>query len=240
MGADASNDWQRTLASALEWWRDAGVDVLVEDEAHDWLAKPAPRAAATVAAAPVAAAPAAEVLPDTLDAFVAWRLGDGAVERDWMAPLVPPGGPTDAALVVVTDMPEAEDGERLMQGREGRLLDRMLKAIGIAREDVYLLSLAVARPITGQIPPDDQARLIALARHQLKLLAPARVLLLGQAASRVAGAADGSPGGESLHDINPFGADTKFAACHHPRLLLDRPAAKREAWKQLLLLRGTE
>lgn len=241
MGADAPNDWQKTLASALEWWRDAGVDVLVDDAPRDWLAKPAPKPEPQPGAAPaVTAEPVAEVLPDTLDAFLEWRFGTAAPETEWMAPLVRPSGATDAPLVIITDMPEASDTDQLMQGPEGRLLDRMLAAIGMSRDAAHLLALGAARPLTGQLPQDDLARLIALARHHLQLLAPKRVLLLGQAASRVSPAADGSPGGESLHDINPFAADTTFIACHHPRFLPGKPAAKREAWKQLLLLRGTE
>ena len=239
MGADSAQDWQRTLASALEWWRDAGVDVLVDDAPRDWLAKPAPKPAAGAPAAVTETI--AEVLPGTLDAFIAWRMGDAVPEANWLTSRTGPRGPANADYVVLTDMPEAGDGERLMDGPEGRLLDKMVAAVGLARETVYLAPLAFARPLTGRIPPEDEARLLQLARHHLTLLRPKRLLLLGQAASRVLPEADGSYGATSLHDINLFGADTKVAACPHPRLLMERPAAKREAWKQLLLLsRGTE
>ena len=55
MGADQHNDWQAATASALEWWADAGVDVLVEDQVRDWFAAPVRAApAAALAAEPVA------------------------------------------------------------------------------------------------------------------------------------------------------------------------------------------
>lgn len=239
MSATTDQEWQRTLTSALEWWQDAGVDMLVDEEARDWLAKPVPR---TTTAAPAAVAqPAAEALPETLEAFLAWRMGNDAPEAGWLTPRIGPSGPDDAEYVVLTDLPEATDTERLMDGPEGRLLDRMLAAIGLSRDTVYLAPLAFARPLTGRIPPEDEAQLFGLARHHLTLLGPKRLLLLGQAASRVLPGADGGADATSLHDINLFGADTRVVASPHPRLLMERPAAKREAWKQLLLLsRGTE
>ncbi|MDJ0277090.1 uracil-DNA glycosylase, partial [Sphingomonas sp. 2R-10] len=42
MGADQHIQWHDAAASALEWWQDAGVDTLVEDELRDWFATPAP------------------------------------------------------------------------------------------------------------------------------------------------------------------------------------------------------
>jgi uracil-DNA glycosylase len=239
MGAEPVQDWHGTLASALEWWRDAGVDMLVEDEARDWLARPAPRPAPE-AAAPAVAAAAPETLPDTLDAFLAWRLGDAAPEAEWMAPRVAPAGPADAEWVIVTDVPEEDDPHALLGGAAGRLFDRMLAAIGLSRESVHVMSVAVARPLAGRIPPEEDARLADLARHQLGLLKPRRLLLLVQAASRVVPEASGSAEGNPLQDINHFGAKTLAVASYHPRFLLERPAMKSEAWKHLLLLsRGT-
>ena len=46
MGADQNIDWRQAAASTLEWWRDAGVDVLVGDEPFDWLVAEAPDAVA--------------------------------------------------------------------------------------------------------------------------------------------------------------------------------------------------
>jgi uracil-DNA glycosylase len=233
VGGEYTADWGRTLASALEWWRDAGVETLQEDEARDWLARPAPvREAAAAVASPLP-----EALPDTLAAFTAWRTGDTAPEADWLTPRVGPGGPSDAALVVLTDMPEPEDHDALLSGgAAGKLFARMLAAAGIGRDSVYVLSLAAARPLTGRIPPEQEGRLLDIARHHLKLLQPARLLVLGQAASRVLLETNGEAAGNGLDDVNQFGGKTRVAASYHPRFLLDRPATKSEAWKHLLLL----
>ncbi|ATY31493.1 uracil-DNA glycosylase family protein [Sphingomonas psychrotolerans] len=239
MGGEKVQDWQKLAASALEWWRDAGVDMLVEDEARDWLARTPPPAQTAEAQAAVAE-PVAEALPDTLEAFVAWRLGAAAPEAGWHAPRLGPTGPADAEWVFVTDVPEAEDSEVLLSGPAGRLLDRMLAAVGQRRESVHLLPLAWARPVTGRIAPDDEARLLELARHHLTLLAPKRLFLLGQSASRVLVETNGESLTNPIRVVNHFGAKTVAVASYHPRFLLERPVAKGEAWKHLLLLsRGT-
>ena len=243
MGGEYGDQWRQSLASALEWWRDAGVETLAGDEPRDWLARPAvaQEAAAGTGAGPVAATAAPEVpLPDTLDGFIAWRMGDAAPEADWLTRRVAPAGPADAEFMVLTDIPEASDTDSLMSGGEGRLLGRMLAAIGMARDSVHLASLAWARPLTGQIPADTEAKLIELALHHVALVAPKKLLLLGQSANRVLGTTSGSAFGNGIHDINHSGGNTEVVATYHPRFLMERSAAKAEAWKHLLLLsRGT-
>lgn len=235
MGAEPPRDWQQGIASALEWWRDAGVDALVEDEPRDWLARPAAVATAAAKADDVASAPI-EILPTTLEDFVVWRIGIGAPEASWMAPLVAPSGPAQAKLVVMTDVPDMDDGDTLLSGAAGRLFDKMLAAIGLERDSVYFCSLALARPLTGRMPTDQEARLVQLARHHLGLLRPAHLLLLGQATNRVLAAADDGRAGNILAVVNHFGAETRVATSYHPRFLIERPAAKSEAWKDLLNL----
>lgn len=235
MGAEQTHDWRQGLASALEWWRDAGVETLQDDEPRDWLARPTPVPEAAAKQAAVAAIAPAEILPTTLEDFVAWRLGPAAPENGWHAPLIAPSGAAGAKLVIFSDMPCAEDGEKLMSGPAGRLLDRMLAAIGLERDSVYLGSLAVARSLTGRIPAEHEARLIQLARYHLTLLRPERLLLFGKAAEQLIAGAGGSA------DVNLFGCTTRAVATYHPRFLLERPAAKSEAWKHLLLLtRGSQ
>ena len=235
MGAEPTHDWQQGIASALEWWRDAGVDALVEDEPRDWLARPATLAAATAKEADVASAPI-EILPTTLEDFVTWRIGVAAPETGWMARLIGPSGAAQAKLVVMTDVPDIDDGDNLLSGAAGKMFDRMLAAIGVERESVYFCSLALARPLTGRMLVDHEARLVQLARHHLTLLRPQHLLLLGQATNRVLPETDGASADNSLAVVNHFGTQTRVKASYHPRFLLERSAAKSEAWKDLLLL----
>ncbi len=242
MGVDQHHDWRETAASALEWWCEAGVDTLTADLPRDWLSAEARPAVASPAVAAPAAAPEAmrPPLPDTLEAFLGWRMGDEAPEASWGEPRIAAAGPAAAGLMVVIDMPEAGDSESgfLMSGATGLLFDRMLAAIGRDRGSIHLAPLANARPPTGQLPREEEPRLAEIARHHLALAAPERVLVLGQAASRALLGTDGMKARNYFHRINHAGGVSALVVSYHPRLLLDRPALKAQAWKDLQMLIG--
>ncbi|MEP9401083.1 uracil-DNA glycosylase family protein [Sphingomonas silueang] len=234
MGADQHIDWHGQAASVLEWWRDAGVDVLVEDDLRDWFAAPASPAAAPAAAAP--APPPAAVVPDTLDAFLAWRMGEHAPEERWNAYRLPVAIRAGAPLMIVTDLPEESDSEAgaWMTGPVGMLLDRMLAACGLARADVAIAGVAWARPLSGRIPMGATDTLADLARRLVTLAEPRRVLLFGPEACQAILGADGRRGG--LRALNHGGLSCPTIATLHPRFLLERPQYKGEAWRDLQLL----
>lgn len=239
MGADQNLDWRAAAASALEWWRDAGVDVIVGDEAAGWLAADAAPAAARVAAPTARAAGAAGALPDSLEAFLAWRVGAEAPEAGWGAPPVAPSGPAGADIMVLIDCPDREDGSCMLGGAAGRLFDRMLAAIGRTRADVAIAGIATVRPVTGRLPREMEARLGEIARHHVALAAPRRLLLLGDAASRAILSANVTEARERLHRLNhKAGKTTEAVATFHPQLLLQKGARKAEAWRDLLMLTG--
>jgi len=268
MGADQHLDWA-LAKSALEWWRAAGVDVLVEDAPRDWLGTVPPATNLTESTTPFApsevegrglgAAPAARPstslgangstvgapldvkLPDTLADFLAWRASDAAPEAGWGSSLHAPEGPSDAKLMILIECPERDAPEALLGGPAGVLFDRMLAAIGLDRARVHLAALAWARPLAGRMPAESTARLAALARHHVDLVAPERLLLLGNAASRAVLGADVMPMRGSLQPLNhKIGQrETGVVASFALRFLLERPAAKAEAWRDLqLVMRG--
>ena len=240
MGADQNLDWAAAAASALDWWHDAGVDVLVEDERIDWLAVPS-APAVRQDAPPAVAAPAPDTLPGTWEAFVTWRAGEAAPEARWGGAAVAASGPAGAALMFLVDCPERGDRDALMEGEVGRLFDRMLAAIGMTRAQVALASVCTRRPTTGRVPREVEARLGEIARHHVALARPRRVLAMGDAATRALLATNVAEARGRLHALNHKNATiAEVVATHHPRFLLDRPAAKAEAWKDLLLLTGAD
>lgn len=242
MGADQIQ-WHDHIASAVEWWRDAGIDALVDEAPRDWFAAPAAQPAPKKGVANQPAAPVVAALPATLDAFLAWRTGPDAPEAGWNggAALSAQGSPS-ADLMILIDTPEREDVARLLDGAAGRLFDRMLAAIGRTRDDIYLASLCCVRPLAGRVAPEAEERLAEIARHYVALVAPKRLLILGNATSRALLAADATRARGSLHQINHSpaikAAMTVAVASFHPRLLLERPAQKAEAWRDLHLLIG--
>lgn len=233
MGADQNLGWAKAAASALEWWVDAGVDVLVDEAPHDWFAAPAPTQ--TPLEPPAAGTPLA--LPATLDAFHRWRGGAEAPEARWVSPVIPAAIVADAPLLVLVDCPEREDRDALWSGPAGQLLSRMLAAIGRSRADTSLAALCWRRPTTGSALRQVAPQLAELARHHVALAAPKRLLVLGDAASRAILATSADEARGSSHALNhKDGSMTSVLASHHPDTLLKRPDMKREAWRDLLLL----
>lgn len=240
MGFDGATDWREAAVSALSWWQEAGVDIVVDDLPRDWTAR---EKAVPAHGAPDVPAPIIEEekpLPATLEAFIDWRFGGDAPESAWGEPAVHVSGDPASPLMIVTDLPEAGDCEAgaLLSGDAGRLFDRMLAAVGQSRASVYLVSLCVARPITGMFPREVEGRLAELARHHVALAAPKRVLLLGQTVSRAILGPDAASGRGRLQPVNYQGGQSEAVATYHPRFLLTKPAAKADAWKDLQLLIG--
>jgi len=241
MGADQNHDWRASIASALEWWRDAGVDCEIDDLPRDWLARAAaPSAAERLPAQVAEASVAAPSLPATLEEFAAWRLGPAAPEAGWPGQALGTQGEVASGLMIVVDMPDREDDPagQLLSGSVGALFDRMLAAIGRDRQSIYLAALAVKRPPAGRVSEDVGQKLEALLRHHLSLARPKRVLALGNAASRAITGLDVAHARGSLRQVNHDGGTSEVVASFHPRFLLEKPVAKADAWKDLRVLMG--
>ena len=254
-GTDSFSD-ARLLASALRWWEDAGVDVLVGDVAEPWLGRaaslapaenpvsPAPQGqvAPQGALAPAASVPAPFALPETLEALLDWVMSDPRVPEGGPAALrVRPFGAPGAPLMIVTDMPELTDADsgQLMSGPVGQLFDAMLAAMGHDRNSVYCIPLCPGRPPTGRLPNSALKDLGDLARHHIALAEPKAVWLLGQATSRAVIGADSTASLDKIgQNINHFRGNVPCIASLHPRLLLQAPQRKASVWKDMQVLIG--
>jgi uracil-DNA glycosylase family 4 len=171
--------------SISDWWAQAGVDTFVDETPRDWLAavRPAPSveaSSAAVVAAPVP--PPRAALPADLGDFRAWLLADPSIPGRPAARLDAQGDAANGIMILV-DMPETEDraAGRLLSGAAGALLDRMLVAMGLSRDAIYLASFSPARPASGMLDPAAIAQLLVPLRHHLALAAPKKLLLMGEA-----------------------------------------------------------
>ena len=239
VSADQSADDQ--IASLLAWWRDAGVDTAIDETPRNWLAPVTPRGAQPAPARAVAApdapvAVAAPVLPETLDAFQTWL----ATDRTLLAPYPPhcrlaPAGDPASGVMLVAEVPERGDADEreLLSGEVGALLDRMLKAVGLGRPSVYLATVAPARPPGGRLSDADTDALAAVVRHHVRLVRPARLWLLGRAASRAVLGIDDLAAAGRIHDVNLDGVTMNAIATLHPRVLLANPKFKARVWADM-------
>jgi DNA polymerase len=238
MGADQHNDWRASVASALEWWRDAGVDCEIDDVPRDWLARaPSPDKLPAAVREELVEAPE---LPDNLAEFAAWRVGSAAPEAGWPGKTFGAQGDPASGMMIVVDMPDREDEAvgALLSGGAGRLFDNMLAAIGLDRQSTYLTALAMKRPPAGRVSGETAQELETIIRHHLSLAAPKRVLALGNAASRALTGLDVADARGSLRVVKHDKGTSEVVASFHPRFLLERPAAKADAWRDLKMMIG--
>jgi len=220
--------------SALDWWAEAGVDTLADDSPRNWLAAAPVSAvaeASLVEVLPVLSTPATSViLPETLEAFRAFLLGDTAVPGPADA-RIDAAGDSASGIAVVVDMPEAEDraSGSLLSGEVGALFDRMLGAIKLERAQVYLIPFSPARPTTGRLSEAHQKALKPLLLHHLGLIAPRKLLLLGDAPVQALLGRPAAKARDTEHAISIGASSVPAVATIHPRLV----SLKRE-WRPLI------
>jgi DNA polymerase len=237
--------------SVLQWWSDAGVDILIDEEPRDWLRpKPIAEAPAAFSEAPAAlavaqaSAPATiaereDSLPGQLDLFQAYlRDSDRLPFAAPAAPRVCPSGDPASGLMIVADMPSGEDctAGALISGEAGRLFDRMLAAIGRDRDSVYLAALSCLRSPTGSFTGEAAKQCATLARHQIGLVAPKAVLLFGDAAAKALLGLSVAQARGRWHEIATHHGAVKALVTISPKQLLDAPRLKRLAWEDLQML----
>ena len=91
-------------------------------------------------------------------------------------------GPEDAKLMFVGEAPGAEEDRlgRPFVGRAGELLDRMISALALRREDVYIANVLKARPPDNRTPtPEETATCGPWLERQIDLVHPKAIVTLG-------------------------------------------------------------
>ena len=225
----------RWAESALSWWEEAGVDTIVGEEPRDWLASPKSVVAKVVEPVP---APA-EILPDNLSTFQAWLAATDAIPfASPSARRVSPAGDPAAGLMVITDMPTAEEAATgtIFSGEAGALVDRMFKAIGRDRETIYLAPFSPIRPSVGRIDADGVRFLTDVMRHHIGLAAPKALLIFGDSCSRALLGEPMTQARGRWHDIETPQGPVRALVTIRPQELLTQPKLKAHAWTDLQML----
>ena len=227
---------QADAASVLQWWSDAGVDVMIDEAPRDWLRpQPRPAPAADLAPAPTPD----EAPPGQLDLFQAWLASSDLIPL--AAPSTPricPAVDPASGLMILADMPSGEDCTTgtLISGESGRLFERMLAAIGRDRGSIYLAALSCIRSPSGQLNSEGMKSCAALARHHIGLAGPKAVLLFGDACAKALLGLSVAQARGRWHEIATHAGPVKALASISPRTLLEAPRQKRLAWEDLQML----
>lgn len=140
-----------------------------------------------------------------------------------------------SGLVFVGEGPgEEEDRQGLpFVGPAGQLLDRMIGAMQLGRDDVYVCNIVKCRPPKNRKPdPEEMARCMPYLAEQLELLAPRVIVALG--ATAVQGLLGTTEGITRLRgNWKMYRGKVPVMPTFHPAYLLRTPQAKREVWKDL-------
>lgn len=246
MDGRASPSLADQLAAANDWWRDAGVDCIFNDETARWLRDPAeePDVGAAAAAVPppapiVPAVPKITIggdpegWPKDVEAFAEWWRTEPSLDFGGTRPRVAPRGRAGARLMIMVAAPEADDGDKLLSGPQGNLLASFLSAAGVAEEDVYIAS-GLPRPIAlADMPALAEAGLREITLHHIKLVAPERVLVFGRDVLPLIGH-DPAQNQASLEIINHEERSFPLLVDRNLELMLQRPASRSRFWQRWL------
>jgi len=154
-----------------------------------------------------------------------------------------------ADLMFVGEGPGADEDAQgaPFVGRAGQLLNNMIKAMGIRREDVYIANVVKCRPPGNRTPERDESETCSpFLMRQIAVIKPKVVVALGAVAAKnlLATNASMSELRGRFYDFMPSGArssdpswqGTKLAVTYHPAFLLRDPRQKGEAWKDLQMV----
>jgi len=154
-----------------------------------------------------------------------------------------------AELMFVGEGPGADEDEQgePFVGRAGQLLNNMIKAMGLKREEVYIANIVKCRPPGNRTPERDECETCSpFLMRQIAVIKPKVVVALGAVAAKNLLAInapmaelrgrwyDFRPAGTRSNDPSWSGA--RLAVTYHPAFLLRDPRQKGEAWKDLQMV----
>jgi DNA polymerase len=149
-------------------------------------------------------------------------------------------GSQQAQWLIVGEAPGAEEDARgePFVGRAGQLLNAMLRAVGLAREQVYIANVLKCRPPGNRDPGGaESAECLPYLEQQIALLKPKIMLAVGRISAQNLLHSD-APLGRLRQQVHRFGiSHIPLIATYHPAYLLRTPADKRKAWEDLKFAR---
>jgi uracil-DNA glycosylase family 4 len=147
-------------------------------------------------------------------------------------------GNPDADLMFVGEAPGADEDIQGFPfvGRAGQLLTKIIEAIGLKREDVYIANVIKCRPPQNRNPEQDEVDTCEpFLFQQVDVISPKVIVALGSFAARAL-----------LRTLDPISRlrgrvyeyrGAKLIPTFHPAFLLRNPASKREVWEDMKAVR---
>jgi DNA polymerase len=146
-------------------------------------------------------------------------------------------GNPEAKILFVGEAPGADEdkqGEPFV-GRAGQLLNDIIKACRINREDIYICNVLRCRPPGNRLPsPEEAGNCREYLDGQIAIVNPDYIVCWGSTAAKNLLASD-LPIGKMRGKFHEYGR-AKVLCTYHPSYLLRNPAAKKDVWEDMKLL----
>ena len=244
MKRELNPETRRALAARLEYYRDLGIyDFYRRGHAEE--PTPETTADAEVVAAAESGATLCETnqpesgMSDPVAALRAIRedLGDCTrckLHQQGRKQIVFGVGNPRAELMFVGEGPGADEDEQgePFVGRAGQLLNKMIDAMGLRREEVYIANVVKCRPPGNRTPERDECDTCSpFLMRQIDIVRPKAIVALGAVASKnLLGLNDSMA---KLRSQSYAFHGTRLFVTYHPAYLLRDPRQKGETWKDL-------
>jgi len=231
---------RKQLAARVQYYREMGI--------HDFYRRPVDESSPPLATPEESSAmlvrnesASLPILEDKPAALAAVRADIGDCTRCKLhrgrTNLVFGVGNPNAELMFVGEGPGADEdaqGEPFV-GRAGQLLNNMIVAMGLRREDVYIANVVKCRPPNNRTPERDECDTCSpFLMRQIEIIKPKVIVALGATAAKNLLALN-----ESMANMRGRWYDFKgarLAVTYHPAFLLRDPRQKAEAWKDLQMV----
>jgi len=251
------------LAEILKWYVLAGVEDICTDETFNALNSPQQPNAQNTKAPLISAAPMRPAITELSQANDSARRSahelcaqatdlaelkkvvesfDGCSLKFSANSTVFGYGNPQADIMLIGEAPGAdEDREgKPFVGRSGHLLDKMMAAIGLKREDCFISNILPWRPPGNRTPTDSEVMVcLPFLRRQIELVNPKIIMLLGgSAANAVLENADSisSLRGHFTDYVTSQGKIIPTLSTYHPAFLLRSPNQKAKSWSDFMRL----
>ena len=152
-------------------------------------------------------------------------------------------GNLNAKVMLIGEAPGRDEDEQGIPfvGRAGQLLNKMLLAIKLRREDVYITNVVNWRPPDNRTPTDDEIlEYLPFLQRQIDIVQPKFIFLLGGVAAKAilsTPLALGKLRGK-WHEYKSLNLEESILtiASYHPAFLLRSPQYKKHSWEDLQML----
>jgi uracil-DNA glycosylase len=167
---------------------------------------------------------------------------EGCALRATATQLVFADGNPEARVMFVGEAPGRDEDIAGLPfvGRSGKLLDRMLAAIGLDRQSAYITNIVPWRPPGNRTPtPQESAICLPFTLRQIELADPDILVCLGNPSTQtLLNTREGITRTRGRWFVFHTGTrEIRAIPTFHPAYLLRTPIAKREAWRDFLVIR---